>query len=56
MRARDASEIVLVVDNSPDTLRMLTDALEEAGMTVLVALEGCAGAHDRHEDHARTSS
>jgi DNA-binding response OmpR family regulator len=40
MRARDASEIVLVVDDSPDTLRMLTDALEEAGMTVLVALEG----------------
>ena len=33
-------EIVLVVDDSPDTLRMLTDALEEAGMTVLVALEG----------------
>jgi DNA-binding response OmpR family regulator len=40
MRARDASEIVLIVDDSPDTLRMLTDALEEAGMTVLVALEG----------------
>jgi DNA-binding response OmpR family regulator len=29
-----------VVDDSPDTLRMLTDALEDAGMTVLVALEG----------------
>src|SRR3984957_8884968 len=40
MRARDASEIVLVVDDSPDTLRMLTDALEEDGMTVLGALEG----------------
>src|ERR1700722_14680803 len=40
MRPRDASDIVLVVDDSPDTLRMLTDALEEAGMTVLVALEG----------------
>src|SRR5271169_534726 len=40
MRARDASEIVLVVDDSPDTVRMVTDALEEAGMTVLVALEG----------------
>src|SRR5919201_601265 len=35
-----ARDIVLVVDDSPDTLRMLTDALEEAGMTVLVALEG----------------
>jgi DNA-binding NarL/FixJ family response regulator len=31
---------VLVVDDSPDTLRMLTDAIEEAGMTVLVAREG----------------
>ena len=31
---------MLVVDDSPDTLRMLTDALEDAGMTVLVALEG----------------
>src|SRR5437879_10934720 len=40
MRAREAGDIVLVVDDSPDTLRMLTDALEEAGMTVLVALEG----------------
>jgi DNA-binding NarL/FixJ family response regulator len=29
-----------VVDDSPDTLRMLTDAIEEAGMTVLVAREG----------------
>ncbi len=40
MRPREAGDIVLVVDDSPDTLRMLTDALEEAGMTVLVALEG----------------
>ncbi len=40
MRPRDAGDIALVVDDSPDTLRMLTDALEESGMTVLVALEG----------------
>ena len=40
MLPRDSGGIVLVVDDSPDTLRMLTDALEEAGMTVLVALEG----------------
>jgi DNA-binding NarL/FixJ family response regulator len=33
-------DLVLVVDDSPDTLRMLTDAIEEAGMTVLVAREG----------------
>ncbi len=31
---------MLVVDDSPDTLRLLTDAIEEAGMTVLVAREG----------------
>src|ERR1700733_4691158 len=35
-----ARAIVLVVDDSPNTLRMLTDAIEGAGMTVLVALEG----------------
>jgi DNA-binding response OmpR family regulator len=40
MRPRETGDIVLVVDDSPDTLRMLTDALEDAGMTVLVALEG----------------
>lgn len=33
-------DIVLVVDNSPNTLSVLTDAIEEAGMTVLVAREG----------------
>lgn len=33
-------EIVLVVDDSPDTLGMLNQALEQAGYTVLVALEG----------------
>jgi DNA-binding response OmpR family regulator len=33
-------DIVLVVDDSPDTLKMLTDALEDAGMTVLVAIDG----------------
>lgn len=36
-RTRD---IVLVVDDSPETLRLLTDAIEQAGMTVLVAREG----------------
>jgi DNA-binding response OmpR family regulator len=33
-------DIVLVVDDSPDTLRLLTDALDEMGMTVMVALDG----------------
>ena len=40
MRKSDSRDIVLVVDDSPETLRLLTDALEEAGMTVLVAREG----------------
>lgn len=40
MAKAGARDIVLVVDDSPDTLRMLTDAIEDAGMTVLVAREG----------------
>ena len=40
MRKKETRDIVLVVDDLPDTLRMLTDAIEEAGMTVLVAREG----------------
>ena len=40
MPRRETRDIVLVVDDSPETLRMLTDAIEEAGMTVLVAREG----------------
>ena len=35
-------DVVLVVDDSPDTLRLLTDALDGAGMTVMVALDGAA--------------
>jgi DNA-binding response OmpR family regulator/DNA-binding CsgD family transcriptional regulator len=40
MRKTQTRDIVLVVDDSPETLRMLTDAIEDAGMTVLVAREG----------------
>jgi DNA-binding response OmpR family regulator/DNA-binding CsgD family transcriptional regulator len=41
MRKNDTTRnIVLVVDDSPETLRLLTDAIEAAGMTVLVAREG----------------
>lgn len=40
MRKNDTRNIVLVVDDSPETLRLLTDAIEDAGMTVLVAREG----------------
>jgi CheY-like chemotaxis protein len=32
--------VVLVVDDSPDSLRFLTDALDGAGMTFLVATDG----------------
>ena len=35
-----ASSVVLVVDDSPDTLSFLTDALDAAGMTVLIAVGG----------------
>src|SRR3954447_8142 len=35
-------DIALVVDDSPETLRLLTDALDSAGMTVMVALGGAA--------------
>lgn len=35
-------DTVLIVDDSPETLRMLTDALDGAGMTVMVALDGAS--------------
>jgi len=37
---QDERDVVLVVDDSPETLGMLNQALDDAGMTVLVALEG----------------
>jgi DNA-binding response OmpR family regulator/DNA-binding CsgD family transcriptional regulator len=40
MSRTESRDIVLVVDDSPDTLRMLTDAIEDSGKTVLVAREG----------------
>lgn len=33
-------DLILVVDDSPDSLGMINDTLDEAGLTVLVALEG----------------
>jgi DNA-binding response OmpR family regulator len=35
-------DVALVVDDTPETLRLLTDALDGAGMTVMVALDGAA--------------
>jgi DNA-binding response OmpR family regulator/DNA-binding CsgD family transcriptional regulator len=34
------ADTVLIVDDAPDTVRMLSDLLEQSGMRVLVALEG----------------
>lgn len=36
----DRNETILVVDDSPDTLSMVTTALEDLGVTLLVALDG----------------
>lgn len=36
----NCSDIVLVVDDSPDTLSLINDTLEQAGVNVLVALDG----------------
>lgn len=36
----NSHEIVLVVDDSPDALSLVNDTLEQAGINVLVALEG----------------
>src|SRR3954451_363065 len=35
-------DVALVVDDSPETLRLVTDALGGAGMTGVVALDGAA--------------
>src|SRR5438270_6397023 len=35
-------DVALVVDDSPETLRLLTDALDGAGMTVMAAMDGAA--------------
>ncbi|MEO0761636.1 MAG: response regulator, partial [Pseudomonadota bacterium] len=40
MRPQTQRDILLLVDDSPETLSMLTDALEAAGETVLVARDG----------------
>jgi CheY-like chemotaxis protein len=47
-------DVALVVDDSPETLRLLTDALDGAGMTVMVAMDG--GDAHRRPDHARYHS
>lgn len=39
MQANDEKPLILLVDDSPETLRMLSDVLEAEGMSTLVALE-----------------
>jgi DNA-binding NarL/FixJ family response regulator len=46
MSPDEQGQRVLVVDDTPETLALLTDALEEAGMTVFVSVDG-ASAIDR---------
>ncbi|WP_131113576.1 response regulator transcription factor [Lichenihabitans psoromatis] len=41
-RAAGTRDIVLLVDDTPDTLAMLTDALEQSGFMVLIATGGSA--------------
>jgi CheY-like chemotaxis protein len=36
------SPVVLVVDDTPDTLRFVNDALDASGMTVVVAVDGAS--------------
>jgi DNA-binding NarL/FixJ family response regulator len=40
--AADATDVVLIVDDAPDNLALLHDALDESGYTVLVATSGDA--------------
>lgn len=40
MNTQKEKDVVLVVDDSPDSLSMINDALDSAGLTVLVALDG----------------
>ncbi|WP_293876092.1 MULTISPECIES: DNA-binding response regulator [unclassified Sphingomonas] len=42
MRPDDTGATILVVDDTPESLRFLTATLEQAGMTVLIAIDGLA--------------
>jgi response regulator RpfG family c-di-GMP phosphodiesterase len=48
-------DLVLIVDDVPDNLAVLHDALDESGYTVLVATSGEAGAAARGAGAAPTS-
>ena len=38
--SRPEREVILLIDDAPDTVRMIAEALDEAGYTVLVATDG----------------
>ena len=38
-------DTVLVVDDTPETLSLLTDTLDQAGFTVLIATDGESALH-----------
>lgn len=40
MPSRPEREVILLIDDAPDTVRMIAEALDEAGYTVLVATDG----------------
>ncbi|MEX8519444.1 MAG: response regulator [Leptothrix sp. (in: b-proteobacteria)] len=42
MLDRNAADVVLIVDDVPDNLAVLHDALDESGYTVLVAIDGAS--------------
>lgn len=48
MNAIPHSDTVLVVDDSPETLAMINDTLENAGLTCLVAIDPQQGLHIAH--------
>ena len=50
---RSAADVVLIVDDVPDNLSVLHDALDEAGYTVLVATNGESRAAARRAGAAR---
>jgi DNA-binding response OmpR family regulator len=44
------------VDDSPETLGFLTEALEQSGFSVLIATSGARRAQHRRSDYARPRS
>ena len=54
MNRLQPADIVLIVDDVPENLSLLHDALDEAGYTVLVATNGDSGAGARAPERCPT--